>query len=374
MVIGKIVLDCLRDKKKMLYDSEDIRRFNIGLLSIGTSKLCLVRRIVSFFSLSDSYIIGYYLQKFINENKTEINLNNDVLNDNMNNSDNYFESKYQLALPEVKPYFSTPCGIYLNDYMDVYYNYKNCKINRTINNVEKLEKKFIGLAYKFYKTNRFRIRKGLRKRFVKNKRYIKWSSDNTKNNYYRKRWNYICNEAYKGNNEEISNLNIFFDGLIEELNNILAQSDKMCIGWNWDEKLIIFSSTAVTILNAIVATVSASNDESNDCLHIVVMVFAVLATTVSAINSAFSLFKNHHGYRETWLRHQLNYSRFTAEIENFCECIGDYKIESNLTNIQDKYKDNINKFQTRIAELRKIDYKNFFTNMDCINFNDNKPK
>ena len=374
MIIGKIVLDCLRDKKKMFYNSEDIRRFNIGLLSIGTSKLCFVRRKVSLFSLSDPYIIGYYLQKFIDENIKEINLNIDLLNDNMNNSDNYFKSKYQLILPEVKPYFSTPCGIYLNDYMDVYYNYKNSKINRAIDNVEELEKKFIELAYKFYKKNRFRIRKGLRVRFIKNRRYIKWSSDNTKNNYYRKRWNYICKQAYGNAGDELYDLNIFFNGLIEELNNISVQSDNMRKGWNKDEKRIIRSSTLVTIINAIVTAISASKVESNDCLHILVMVFSVLATTVSAINSAFSLFKNHHGYRETWLRHQLNYSRLTAEIESFCECIGDYKIENNLTNNQDKYKENINKFQTRIAELRKVDYENFFTNMDCINFNDNKSK
>lgn len=397
MIIGKIVLDCLRDKKNMFFDSEDIRKFNIGLLSIGNSELCFIRKISSLFSISNPYFMGYYLQEFINDTISN-DINNNLSENRKNNTDYIFEEKYKLVLPEITPYFSPAWGIDLCDYLDVQYKCKKCEINTNeSDDIGALEKEFIGLANKFCEKNRFRIGRTLRMRFISKKRLSsRWSADNIKNSYYKKQWDLICQEAYRGNDVEIFNLNIFFNGIMEELDNISVHSNAMCRGWDKDEKRIIISSAFVTIIDAVAVAFNALNDEnSGDCIQKCAILLTILATAMAAINSAFSLLKNHHAYRETWLRHQLNYSRLTAEIENFCECIGDYKIDDNLrdkdsknplkdffykkkictsdnknkVDIQNKYKENICKFQKRIAELRKIDYENFFTNMDCINFN-----
>lgn len=397
MIIGKITLDYLHDKKNMVFDSDDIRRFNIGLLSIGNSKLCFIGKVLSFFSISNPYIMGYHLQKYIDDNISK-NLKKCLSNNKKNNTDHIFEEKYKLVVPEITPFFSPSWCIDLCDYLSVQYEYKKCRIDKnTSDDIEALEKEFIRLADKFYKRNRFRIGKSLRMFFLsKKKSSLRWSADNTKKIYYRKQWKLICEEAYKGDDAEISNLNIFFDGIMEELDNILTQSNSMRRRWDKDEKKIIISSALITIIDAFAVAFNALNAENgSDCIQKCAVFLTIFATATAAVNSAFSLLKNHHAYRETWLRHQLNYSRLTAEIENFCECIGDYEINYNLIdgdndnllkkifskkktyhngnetedNLRNKYKENISKFQKRIAELRKIDYENFFTNMDCINFN-----
>lgn len=399
MIVGKILIDSLRENRNIIFDSEDIRRFNIGLLSVGNKKIGFGRWFLSLFSVSKPYFMGYYLQKFIEK---EIKKNNieDLLSDNKKaNIDIKLEKKYELVLPKIMPYFNPSWSMDLRQYLSVQYKYNKCQVmdEQNEDDMERLETEFVIIAKNFYYKYYARIGKRLCKYFRLRKTTKKWSADNTKNSYYKKQWDLICQEAYRGKDVEISNLNIFFNGVMEELDNILVHSNAMCRGWDRDEKRIIFSSASITIIDAVAVAFNALNDENSDnCIKKCAIFFTILATAVAAVNSAFSLLKNHHAYRETWLRHQLNYSRLTAEIENFCECMGDYKIDDNLrykdsknplkdflnkkkscisdnkniVDIQNKYKENISKFQKRIAELRKMDYENFFTNMDCINFND----
>lgn len=247
MIIGKIVLDILHDKKNIAFNSDEIRKFNIGLLSIGTSKLPCIRKFLCNFFIPNPFLLGYRLQKFINK-KASSNLEKLLSNSQRNCTDLMFQNKYELILPEITPYFSLPRCFDLNDYLEVQHKYKESKIDKNkCDDAEKLEKEFVSMANKFCNKKFLRVRK-ISKTDVKLRKKISWSAENTKNTYYKERWNLICQQAYNGNSDEIHNLDIFFNGLMEELDNIRAYSNKACIGWKRDEKRIIIASVLVTFL------------------------------------------------------------------------------------------------------------------------------
>lgn len=201
----------------------------------------------------------------------------------------------------------------------------------------------------------------------------KWSADAVKMDYYQKRWCDICKKAGIQNDMQ---LELFFEGLRKEIEDVSARSGDMLKKRNKEQRKIIWFPFWATVFNAVAAGVTGICDFVFEeegmplgwqvTMKVIPFSFAVAATVFSALLTANNLFKEHHAYEETWLRHQLNLSRLTGELEKFCEGLGVYSGVNSAES--EKVIDAIRTFQRNIYLLRKQDYANFFNNMNCINY------
>lgn len=216
-----------------------------------------------------------------------------------------------------------------------------------------------------------------------------WNADEMQYNYYRKRWIEICGMA-KSDSINKDNAVAFFDGLLQELEDVDFNGKKDRDSWKKEDEKIITSSKLITTISGIGAFFSTTEEFSGDdnifsflseinesnynlldwvtfsfkCLGVII---PVIVTCISAHHTYLVQKSEREDHRETWLRHKLYYSKLIIEIEKFCSGSGDdYKAIKK----DDKWKIHkcINKFQENIAKLKKEDYANFFKNMDCVNY------
>lgn len=394
------MLDILKDRKGIVFSDEQKRKFKIGLLCSDEANPWFLKKIRLLLSSSEPFYLGLCFNKFLNKK-----LPGNPGKRNKVNDDDIFAEKHKLILPNIKPYFKTCIGVSMSNYLSQYEEYEKGK---NIVEIDVKESELIEYAESFYRCNFGRIGKlRCQKKFDSGKQSVRWNADGVKREYYKKCWNTICVAAY--GTAPHAEVDCFFEALLTELDDISESSNKMRAGWDKDEKNVIYASFLVTFVTSIAAA-SNLKDEGDSVYGLISLFLSIFAAFFAAGNTAMTMFRSHHAYRETWLRHQLNYSRLTHEIEQFCECIGDYEIESsNFTEeinnaleqiksslssannynkikesieeiklkIDDKpskeqYLDNIKKFQKKISELRNTDYDNFFSNMDCINYKSEK--
>ena len=397
---GDVLLDILKDRKGIVFSDDQKRKFKIGLLCSDDATPWFLKEIGLFLSRSDPFYLGLCFNKFL-----EKKLRKKFSERNKVNDDDIFAEKHKLILPNIKPYFKTCIGVSMSNYLSEYEKYEK---GEKIVAIHVDEIKLIEYAESFYRWNFWRIWKlRCQKKFDSGKKSVRWNADGVKREYYKKCWNTICVAAY--GTAPHAEVDCFFEALLTELDDINASSNKMRAGWDNDEKNVILASFLVTFVTS---TAAASNlkDEGDSIYGLISLFLSIFSALFAAGNTALTMFKSHHAYRETWLRHQLNYSRLTHEIEQFCACIGDYEIESSnfteeINNVfeqmksslssttnyneikesimeiklkiddktsKEQYLDNIKKFQKKISKLRNTDYDNFFSNMDCINYKSEK--
>lgn len=402
LVAGRFLVDLLKEKG-IIYSKEDLRRFNIGLLNIAqtleTDYDFKLKRI------SEPYYMGYYFQIWLNKETGGNSLYSAISGTDFSDENKHEHEamhKYKLSFPDVMPFFSPNKNVKFENYVRINSKLKD-KIDITIDpnlspdELKQLDDNLIllmNLTFNFYYEHEKKIISFYKKLFVikKDKNYpvnSVWGADEMQYDYYRRRWIEIC-KMTKPDSIDNDNAVAFFDGLLQELEDVDFNGKKDRDSWEKEDEKIIRTSKLITITSGIATLFSTAEEFSEDdniilvfseiaekgvslpniikfVLKIVRLFIPVMVTAISAHHTYLVQKSEREAHRETWLRHRLYYSKIIMEIEKFCSGSGeDYKAIRKY----DKWKihECVNKFQENITALKKEDYANFFKNMDCVNY------
>lgn len=389
LVCGKKVLEYLEQHKKIVLDEEMTSKFLVGLLISKDAKLNFKDHIFSKIMWSDSFVIGYKLRRYIDKKTAFLN---DIENDNCSDRTLYVAYhlwlKNNLVLPESKafltPFHSISCYSYLScqNEMDRFISemknmkseeYEKCNV---VNKecicgkiAEKFYKKRIKWKFRCFFNKKLRINR-------KRKNDVKWSADAVKMQYYESCWLDTIRKITSTYLER-AKYEKFFNGLRKEIEDINKRSSDMCTKRNKEQSRIITFSILATIFNALATGLTSISEYElekevgselwKSIINAAPLITLAISTSFTALFTGFNYFKEHNAYEEAWLRHQLNRSRLTGELEKFCEGLGEYSCINKNDN-KEEIRKAIRTFQKNIYLLRKQDDANFFSNMNCINF------
>lgn len=399
MACGKKVLEILIHQKKVCFNNEMIRKFMIGILvSISKriennpdkifektgnkteNKLNILRL--------DPFIIGCTLgyvpdKKMKSDSEWDIKISDDK----KLQIAKILWQRFNLEIEECQLFLSPINDFSSSEYISLYHklcNYKeimdevdeNSISETTVDKAITYEKKCVEYAERFYKkwlrfVGKWEFRIVNRFSLVK-KIEDKWSADAIKMEYYERCWSIICKKAGADVNSDL-----FFSGLKTEIDDINRRASDMCTKRNKEQSRIITFSILATIFNALATGLTSISEYElekevgselwKSIINAAPLITLAISTSFTALFTGFNYFKEHNDYEETWLRHQLNRSRLTGELEKFCEGLGEYScIDKN--NNKEEIRKAIRTFQKNIYLLRKQDDANFFSNMNCINF------
>ncbi|MDE6034834.1 MAG: hypothetical protein K2G36_02880 [Ruminococcus sp.] len=402
LVAGRFFVDLLKEKD-IIYSKEDLRRFNIGLLNTQNLKINPVFKLIK---MAEPYYMGYYFQIWLNK---QTNRDNTHISESEYSTDKKYEHesmrKYKLCFPDILPFFSPGKKVKFEDYIRINSELKD-KIDITTDpNLTKDELKslddesiyLMGLAVDFFHEHKKMISVSYllnKKLFVinKNKSYPAnsvWNADEMQYDYYHKRWIEIC-KMTKPDSINKDNAIAFFDGLLQELEDVDFNGKRDRDSWKKEDEKIIKTSKLITIISGFATLFSTAEEFSaeddiisifnemiensgdlpsviNFFIKLLGLVAPVIVMVISAKHTYLIQKSEREDHRETWLRHKLYYSKLIMEIEKFCSGSGnDYKAIKEINKW--KIHECISKFQENIAKLKKEDYDNFFKNMDCVNY------
>lgn len=407
MAYGKKVLEILIHQKKICFNNEMIRKFMIGILvSINKrikdceseifektgnkteNKLNILRL--------DPFILGCTLGYIPDkEMKSSEVWTKNTLSDTVKlKIAKILWQRFNLEIEECQLFLSPINDFSSSEYISLYYdlcNYKNMMDEVDENSITKdtfekateYEEMCVRYAERFYKkwlrfVGKWEFRIVNRFSLVK-KIEDKWSADAIKMEYYERCWSIICKKAGADVNSDL-----FFSGLKTEIDDINRRASDMCTKRNKEQSRIITFSILATIFNALATGLTSISEYElekevgselwKSIINAAPLITLAISTSFTALFTGFNYFKEHNDYEETWLRHQLNRSRLTGELEKFCEGLGEYSCINKITyesedcNNIEEIRKAIRTFQKNIYLLRKQDDANFFSNMNCINF------
>ncbi len=384
LICGKMLLSCIEQNEQVRLDAEMTNSFLIGMLIPQGQKIADEVKKIKIRKASP-FELGCKFRRFLDQAEDFAKLDENISNDEALAKSAKLWKKYKLHLPECAMFLSPLKSVSAFSYLPVYdeichelaeMKKESCTADKVCS-VSDIEECCGKEAEQFYKN---KVRKKWK---CKNKKKItkkqknsekKWPADAVKMRYYEDCWQDICKRAGFDDKAD-PDQELFFAGLQKEIEYVSTRSSTMLTNRNKEQKKIIVYSLRATIFNAAATGLTVISDSIVDdtnfpelvkiCTKAVPITLSIIATAYTAFFTAYNLMKEHNAYEETWLRHQLHFSRLTGELEKFCEGIGEYE---GVYQDKDSAKNAVIRFQKNIYLLRKQDYANFFTNMNCINY------
>lgn len=386
LLCGKTLLSCIEQNEQMRLDAEMINSFLIGMLIPQDQNKNITDEVDKIkIKKASSFELGCKFRRFLDQSNNLAKLSKGISNNEALIKSAKLWKKYRLCLPECAMFLSPLKSVSAFSYLPVYdeiclklaeMKKESCTAGKACS-VSEIEECCGTEAEKFYRDHVRRKWKCKNKKKITKKQKNsekKWSADAVKMQYYEDCWHEICSRA-EFDDKTDPDLELFFAGLKKEIENVSTRSSTMLTNRNEEQKKIIVYSLKATIFNAAATGLTVISDSIVDDTNFpepvkiftkaVPITLSIIATACTAFFTAYNLMKEHNAYEETWLRHQLHFSRLTGEMEKFCEGIGEYE---GVYQDKDSAKKAINCFQKNIYLLRKQDYANFFTNMNCINY------
>lgn len=387
MVCGSIFLELLEDKQEIKLNEDGRRRFYIGLLgetkndenSPNEQKNNKGKKQNKNL---DPFIIGYDLSQHLEKNKQSED-------GEVGSAVDYAAAlwqKYQLDIPQFRPFFSPPIDNSHFSYTRIY--------NTIASNLEQLQELrspdynnevLIGTesfaeecAIEYFQSSGFSKEKGKiirpiylmpqKKKKQKNTEdENKWAADEKKKKYYVYRWRSICKKAFHSNNlsnnsnEEMKrNCQLFFDALITEINDVDTESKRNKEARARSLKVKRRLTFAIAFVNAVNILIVSYAD--NIWFKLASQILTFISTGITGWRVFCDAKEKDDSNEETWLRHKLNYYRLTSELEMFFAGKSAYKAVWEQD--QNAIRQCIILFMNRINEWRILDYRYFFTNMN----------
>lgn len=363
LVCARMAIDCLKGDK-ILATQEDEDKFIVGLFS-EERKFGLFKKGKPFpyfrckralkKDIFNPFLLGYAFKVFL-EKKADCSSFSNEIKETSDGSD----YEYTISLPDYAKYSVLRSYSLKTLYPFAWYWVKN-----ELNASQVTRYLDVKCKNKTFKTIKPFLDDVARRKFKQFKCWKvgseKWSADQLKMNYYRNRYNSICKKANL-KDDDLREAKLFFQALEQELTDINNRAGDHYQKNRRFFKWIMLLSLFITVVNAINAALETSDKLfGEEVLKWILFVLPLLAVIFSSIQVYVqSKFKDFQP-KETWLRHRMNFSILSEELEHFCEGLGEYKDIS--SDDSKKVKETINKFQEKIAKIRKNDYMRFFANM-----------
>ncbi len=170
------------------------------------------------------------------------------------------------------------------------------------------------------------------------KREEPWTSNESRKNYCKAKWNSINN-----------NDSAYIDMIYEYIDDIQNQSTSNKVKWKVSEYFTIGLTAVITLLNAVAAAFSESE-------NLIVTVLTLISAGIAAIVTIISGIKTLAAFKETWLRHSKSRARLDMECQKIANDFEEYE------NAIDS--DKIKLFKTNTTKIIQDDYDKFFANMN----------
>jgi hypothetical protein len=193
------------------------------------------------------------------------------------------------------------------------------------------------------------------------RRKVKWNADPLKMEYYRSMWR----KKIENDNEKIEK-ELFFDILLKEMEDADSKAAIHLKKREKQRRKAFFLPILSAVLSSTVASINSlfkdffdSNNPSVKWVKIGLITTSFLISGATAWVLAIK--DKGKEDEEVWLRQRLFYFNLNKEIEAFFNDDGDYGTEP--------YKlKKISIFMKNITQIRQKDWDNFFTNMNCRNY------
>lgn len=360
-----MIIDCLKGDK-IFATQEDEDKFIVGLFSeeqrFGLFKngkpfpYFRIKRALKKDFLNP-FLLGYAFKVFLDK-KADRSCTSFEIKETSTGS----ESVYTIFLPDYAKYSTLRSYSFKSLYPFAWYGVKkklgDVKLTRYLDVKDEYEafkniKPFLNdVARRKHKRNK--CRKSCSE---------KWAADQLKMNYYRNRFSSICKKADL-EDDDLKDAELFFQALEQELVDIDKRAkdhyDKNRKFFKWIMLLSLFI-TVVNAVNAALGNLSTILGQNNFIINLFSLILPIVAVIFSSVQVFVQSKYKDSQPKETWLRHRMNYSILSEELEHFCEGLGDYQDIS--SDNSEEVKEIINKFQEKIAKIRKNDYMRFFANM-----------
>lgn len=387
MVCGSIFLELLENKHGIKLNEDGQRRLYIGLLGETKNDENSPNGLKNNKGKKqnknlDPFIIGYYLsqhlEKIIQSEDGEVSISVDYAA--------ALWQKYQLDIPQFRPFFPPPIDdshfSYTRIYNTIASNLEQLQElsstdynNEVLIDAESFAEK---CAMEYYQSSGFSKEKSKKikpaylmpqiKKQQKNMEDVsKWAADEKKKKYYVYRWRSICKKAFPSNilsnnsNEEMQrNCQLFFDALMTEINDVDTESKRKKEARARSLKVMRRLTLAIAFVNAVNILIVSYDD--NIWFKLASQILTFISTGITGWRVFCEAKEKDDSNEETWLRHKLNYYRLTSELEMFFAGKSAYKAVWEQD--QNAIRQCIILFMNRINEWRILDYRYFFTNMN----------